>query len=62
MIKELLKKLWTGLKKVKWGWGALFAVYGFVMYFRLTELFGSRLLGAGVVYLALLIVAKVMKK
>ena len=62
MIKELLSKVWTAIKKIKWGWTALFAVYGGVTYFHVLKLFGSTFIGAVVVYGALLVVAKIMKK
>ena len=62
MIKDFLGKALFILRSIRWGWGALFAVYGFVTYAHLVKLFGSALLGAVAVYLALLAAAKLMKK
>jgi len=62
MIKDFLARAVTLLKGIRWGWGALFAVYGFVTYTHLVKLFGSALLGAVAVYLILLLAAKLMKK
>jgi len=62
MTKTLLEKFVKLLKSIRWGWGALFAAYGFVTYTHLVKLFGSALFGAVAVYLALLVLAKLMKK
>lgn len=61
-IKTILASILAFIKKIRWGWGALFAVFGAVEYFHLLKLFGSTFLGAVVVYFALLIVAKIMSK
>ena len=62
MIKDFLGKALFILRSIRWGWGALFAVYGFVTYTHLVKLFGSALLGAVAVYLVLLLAAKLMKE
>lgn len=62
MIKTNLAKFWKFLKTIRWGWGALFAAYGFVTYTHLVKLFGSTFIGAIAVYLVLLIAVKLMKK
>ena len=61
-IKYLLEKLWEEVKRIRWGWGALFAVFGIVEYFHLFKIFGNPLLGAIAGYFLLLVVAKIMSK
>lgn len=59
-IKYLLENLWEQVKRIRWGWGALFAVYGLVEYFHLFKIFGSTFIGAIAGYVLLLITAKIM--
>lgn len=61
-FKDLFAKLLTFLKSVRWGWGALYAVYGFAVYSRLLKLFGSAFLGAIVLFLAVCLVASIMRR
>jgi len=61
-MKELLSRLWKKVKGIRWGWGALFAVYTIIVYLRLVDVFGSTLLGTVLLYVTLCVVASIMRR
>jgi len=61
-ISDIFNRIVIAIKSIRWGWGALFAVFAGVEYFHFFKLFGSELLGAIASYFLLLIIAKIMSK
>jgi len=61
-MKDLLKRAWKAIKGIRWGWGALFAVYTIIVYLRLIDVFGSTFLGTVVLYVTLCVVASIMRR
>jgi hypothetical protein len=56
MIKDLLGRIWKAVKEIKWRWVFIYPIYTLVIYARFLKLFGSRILGAAVACVILLIV------
>ena len=61
-MRDLLKRAWKAIKGIRWGYGALFAVYTIIVYLRLIDVFGSTFLGTVVLYVTLCIVASIMRR
>jgi len=61
-VKKFLLWAWKKLKGIRWGWGALFALYTFAVYARLLKILGSAFIGTVVLFLALCFVASRMRR
>lgn len=61
-MKDLFARLWKAIKGIRWGWGALFAIYSIIVYLRLIDVFGSTFLGTVVLYVTLCLVASIMRR
>lgn len=61
-MRELLARLWKKVKGIRWGWGALFALYTFAVYARLLKILGSTFIGTVVLFLALCFIASFMRR
>jgi len=61
-MKDMLTRAWKAIKGIRWGWGALFAVYTIIVYLRLVDVFGSTLLGTVLLYVTLCVVASIMRR
>ena len=61
-LKDFLSRLWKKVKGIRWGYGALFAVYTFAVYARILKILGSTFIGTVVLFLALCFVASIMRR
>jgi len=61
-MKDFFLRLWKKVKGIRWGWGALFALYTLAVYARLLKILGSTFIGTVVLFLALCFVASIMRR
>ncbi len=61
-MKDIMLRVWSAIKSIKWRWVFVYPIYTFLIYTRVLKLFGSRLLGAAALCLALLVVNHYIRK
>jgi hypothetical protein len=61
-MKEIFSKILAALKVIKWRWWFVYVAYTAAIHFRFLKLWGSTLLGAAVLCVALIFLSHFLRE